>query len=341
MILISTRFQKQQSRLFFMLLVLLMLGTALIACSGGGSSDSGGSSAAASYTGNTSAATLTSDNSGTLVADSLQGAMTSDSMVPFTISAVESQSGGQASSAPLPVMLQAAFSDSLTKMVDAPSSPFSSQRTAMATASEIIYGSCGGSATFSASYNESSGAFSGSLSYSGYCDGNTNLSGSVTMSGRIDTETSSLDYFTFTFTSLSVTADSQSLAVTGTLDCDIQGSDTTITVDMVVAQSSSDTTCWLNNYTVQVSGSQMWISGRYYDPVHGYIDFTTEEALYFSGGDYPYTGVIVFTGATGTLGQPTQARLEALSYTECQVTADLDGNGTFEYDSGVILWTEL
>lgn len=311
---------------------------ALLACGGGGSGGGSGGDSSLTYSGATTPASLTADNTDTLIAESFQGALTNDSMVPFAAMAGEGAvNDNESISTPITLNLQSVFADSLSQVINTPQEGRAATLSAAAMQTSTVNGDCGGTATYSVNYDESSGVFSGSFSYNSFCSGVVNLSGSATFSGRIDNSTGHFDYFSFTFSNLTTTADGQTNTVSGSLECDFQGSDVTITTDMVVYQSSSGHTCWLNNCTVQVSGSQMEISGRFYHPVHGFIDFITLEPLTISGtGQFPSAGIIEFTGA-----QETEARLTAISATHCRVTADTDGDGENEYDSGEIFWTEL
>jgi hypothetical protein len=315
--------------------------SAIIACGGGGGSGSPASTA--QYTGVTTPAALTTENSSTLVAESYQGAMTSDSMVPFAAIASAGQGSDHASlSTPIALDMQAAFADSLYQAIHASQEAQASTAERAVSESSTINGDCGGTATYNVTYDENSGVFSGSFVYNGFCSETINLSGQATFSGRMDSTNGGFDYFSLTFSNLTTTADGQSNTVNGTLECDFQGSDLLITTNMVVAQSSSGLVCWLNNYTVQLNGNQMEISGRYYNPIHGYIDFVTTSPLILSDfSQFPSAGVIEFTGAVGTGGLQTTAQLTALSSTTCQVTADTDGDGIDDFDTGEILWTEL
>ena len=321
--------------------LLIFVCSAIIACGGGGGS--GSPTPTVQYTGVTTPAALTTETASTLVGESYQGAMTSDSMVPFAAMASAGQGNDDTPlSAPIAVDMQAAFADSLYQAIHASQEAQVSTAERAVSESSTIDGDCGGSATYNVTYDENSGIFSGSFVYNGFCSEAINLSGQATFTGRMDVNGGVFDYFSLTFTNLTTTADGQSNTVNGTLECDFQGSDFIITTNMVVAQSSSGLVCWLNNYTVQIAGSQMEISGRYYSPIHGYIDFVTTSPLIISSpGQFPSAGVIAFTGAVGTGGLQTTAQLTALSSTTCQVTADTDGDGVDDFDTGEILWTEL
>jgi hypothetical protein len=319
----------------------ILLWSSIFACGGGGGSSDG--TAALAYTGATTPAFLTVENSETLIGESFRGALTSDSMVPFTAMALTTAVDETTPvSNPIALDLQAAFVASLHQVVGTSQEGGTAAIATAAMQTSTVNGDCGGSASYSVNYNEASGIFSGSFSYYGFCSGGVNLSGSASFSGRMDISTGFFDYFSFTFSSLTTSVDGFSNTISGTLECDLQGSDITTTVDMVVQQSPGGQICWLNNYTVQVTGSQMELSGRFYDPVHGYVDFVTLTPLTISeSSQFPSSGLMEFTGAVGTEGQQTKAQLLAISSTTCRVTADIDGDGINDYDTGEILWTEL
>lgn len=313
----------------------------MVACGGGG--DSGSSTPTIGYTGSTTPAALSTDNSDILIGESFQGVMTSDSMVPFTaVAAVEQNNDYEPTSTPIALDLQVAFSNSLSDVFIESQDVQVLSTVRAVTESNTINGDCGGTATYNVTYDEISGVFSGNFMFTSFCSGSINLSGSATFTGVMDSSSGGFDHFSFSFSNLATTADGQSNTVNGTLECDFQGNDVIITTNMVVAQSSSGLVCWLYNYTVQIYDNQMEISGRYYNPIHGYVDFITTSPLIISEfSQFPSGGIVEFTGAVGTGGQQTKAQLTAISSTTCQITADTDGNGINDYDTGEILWTEL
>jgi hypothetical protein len=83
-------------------------------------------------------------------------------------------------------------------------------------------------------------------------------------------------------------------------------------------------------------------SGKYYDPDYGYVDVLTLAPFRINDGDeYPSSGILLVTGEIGIGGNNTEAQLEALDADTCQITADTDGDLVYDYDSGVINWTDL
>lgn len=77
------------------------------------------------------------------------------------------------------------------------------------------------------------------------------------------------------------------------------------------------------------------VSGRYYDPDYGYVDFHTDTPFHIDDGDeWPSAGVLIVEGEGGT-----EAQLTALSSTTYIVDADTDGDGIYDWDSGVLNWS--
>jgi hypothetical protein len=84
------------------------------------------------------------------------------------------------------------------------------------------------------------------------------------------------------------------------------------------------------------------LSGRYFDPDYGYVSITTTTPLrIYVGDNYPSDGVIVVTGNTGIAGGSTMARLTALNSTTYQIEADTNGDGAYDWNSGVLNWSDL
>ena len=81
------------------------------------------------------------------------------------------------------------------------------------------------------------------------------------------------------------------------------------------------------------------VSGKYYDSDYGYVTITTLTPLCIYYNDsFPSDGVFVITGDTGIGGGSTKAQLTVLSSTTYQVEADTNGDGTYDWNSGVLDW---
>ncbi len=323
-----------------MLGLMVLISGALIACGDSSSSDS--AVPAAIYTGAETPAIITTENVSPLIRETFQGLVPGATVAPL---AADPENGDALKSTPMAVALKAAFVEALNPVVDSASEI---QRSAALDIgdmmSDTIAGDCGGTATYDASYNPIGGLISGDLTFDGFCAGGVTVNGGATFDGRMDLESGFLDNVTVTYSHLTTTAEGQSKEATGSLEVDFQDNDIFITTDMLLEELSSGLVYWVNNYAVEVTNdnNQVDISGRFYDPVHGYVDFVTAEPLIISGSSpIPSAGLIVFTGEAGAGGQPTSAQLRVISEIKCQLIADFDGDGVLEYDSGEILWTNL
>jgi len=81
----------------------------------------------------------------------------------------------------------------------------------------------------------------------------------------------------------------------------------------------------------------MIVSGRVFDPDHGYVDITTPTPLFFDTVTqlFPNSGQMLLTG-TGN----RSVRVTALSATLATLALDLDGNGVPE-NTATVKWTDL
>ena len=85
------------------------------------------------------------------------------------------------------------------------------------------------------------------------------------------------------------------------------------------------------------------VTGRYYDHDHGYVDVSTEGPFrFYEDENGPSSGKLVLTGADGSEGGPTMARMIVLDSETFQVDADTDGDGFFDdYSSDTLYWADM
>ena len=111
-------------------------------------------------------------------------------------------------------------------------------------------------------------------------------------------------------------------------------------MDLLIQDPSGDV-FWVNNYSLSITEGPDYIdseaTGRFYHPEYGYVNFTTDVALrIFETDDGPSSGSIIFEGDSGTT-----ARLTAIDAVTARVTADTDGDGFDDFDTGLINWEDL
>jgi len=105
------------------------------------------------------------------------------------------------------------------------------------------------------------------------------------------------------------------------------GGVTTVKLDCVLRDDATQAAYKLQNYVIALTNGSGYvdaaISGRYYDPVQGYIDISTPTALRITGSDYwPSSGVLQ------AVGNNDAASFTALSNTTYQLDIDSNADGT-------------
>lgn len=321
-------------------------------CGGGGGGGGGGQATPSlTYTGASTPAEITANNAKGIAAGALDAG---SSGITFTgIAALDST--GQTADEPNLLFLvdvTKALQGAMAGIDFVEAANQGNMSSALQPESGSIVGTCGGSASYSIQVDDVSGVFSGSLTFNGYCQDGVILNGSTSFSGiaNLNTNPIELDSFTLSFDYITAASGSESATMDGDIDIVVSGSTTMVTMDLMLRDNSTRRICKVENYQMDITDHSSYVEievgGLYYDPDYGYVDLqTTSPFLVNNVDNYPYSGQLLLTGENGTAGGPTSARLTALSSTTCRVEADTDGDGTYtgldDYDSGVILWTEL
>lgn len=303
--------------------------TGIIGCGGGGG---GSAPPPITYTGLTTQAQITDTNSVVLSSGAFGAGQTGSAF--SGTGAVEKNSDGKIDSFRTfrisQTLMDAALQADLSSI---PGPPYIG-----ATESGSEPGPCGGTVSYTLQYNDATGAFSGSFTFSSYCDTGVTISGGTTVSGTINTGTSALEDIRFDFTNLS---DSSS-TLKGYMDIDFTVSPILIGFDFLLKDTASSKVYWASNFVMNVTIATSYVdvnlsSGAYYDPDYGYVTITTPTPFRVYDVDaWPSSGVIVVTG-TGN----TKARLTTIDNTQCQIDADLDGDGTYEWGPNTYNWADL
>jgi len=330
-----------QNLRYIFLVCLIAFGLIAIVGSNGG--DGGGTTGGGglTYTGSTSEAVIDSGNCLAFCVGAYDGGKTGSS----TRQSTTGTDSGEDTGLPRILRLSQALEDSLRQieLLDESSERFMK---AVTTDSGTLTGDCGGSAAYSITLDDQTGAFSGSFTYTDYCSGGVTLNGSATYSGQFNMTTYELTTFTFTFDNLTSTSAYESYTIDGYVTWNVSGSAYSLTMDMYMRDNNTAEIFWVDDYSMSLTdlGSEIefTMSGKFYDPVDGYITVSTEEPFVYGYDDYyPYEGVLVVTGAQGSAGGNTKARLTVLSSMTLRVEADTNGDGTYDYDSGILSWPDV
>lgn len=319
---------------YIFLSCVIFLGIISIIGTGGGGGDGGGGGI--TYTGITTQAEITNTNAELFAAGAFSAGQTGSTF--SGIGAVEESSDGNISSFRTfrisQILKDAVLQVDLSSITNP---PFIG-----ATESGTENGPCGGTASYSIQYNESTGVFSGTFTFNSYCDSGVVISGSTTVNGTINIGTPTFDDIHFHFTNLS----DGSSTLSGQLNMDLAVDPIRADFDTYLKDNATNTVFWAHNYVMYITegvdgiGSYLDVeitSGKYYEPDYGYVTISTQTPFRVYDLDlWPSSGVMVVTG-TGN----TKVRLTAISNTQCQIDADLDGDDTYEWGPKTKDWEDL
>jgi hypothetical protein len=116
---------------------------------------------------------------------------------------------------------------------------------------------------------------------------------------------------------------------------------------MLLGDNSTGEVYWVRDYTMTVTEVAYYavtfeISGSFYDPDYGFVLLSTPVPFLIDyDDDWPSEGVLVLTGDTGIAGGSIEAQLTALSSITYRVEADTNGDGFYDWNSGVLYWSDL
>lgn len=197
-----------------------------------------------------------------------------------------------------------------------------------------IQGDGGGVSVYTLNINNSTGSFTGSVEFIGYTSQGVVTSGKADILGALDASRQELSRLTLSFNSLTMSDGNSSFDLIGSLSWgfNFAAATETLAINMVLVDNADGQTYWFNNYELFTTYGPDYltqtIAGRYYDPVHGYVDFTTQPPLIvYSGNDWPSQGRLLFAGQQGT------AVNLSFAVSSLQIEADTDGNGTVDWQT--------
>ncbi|MGC9323290.1 MAG: hypothetical protein ACP5G0_00945 [Desulfomonilia bacterium] len=313
----------------------------MTSCSGGSSGgDGGGSAPEALYTGLKTPAALTQSNSQQIIEEAFHGSVVSSGVAyPFLAIDMDGRNGNVPPLITCQHSLTRMLMDALGKI---PETNIPLAVSAAYTETIDEQGECGGTLSGSLQIDDESGDFTGNIDLHNFCESGIVFNGSVNIQGNIDPVTEDMS-ITMHFTEYSVAFEGISLFIHGTESLIESGNDISMNIDFLVRDNVSGSTSWIHGYTVLFTDYDGYvairISGRFYDPNYGYVVLSTSEAfIEYYGDEYPSSGVLVATGAIGSAGGTTMARLTILSSTSYMVEADTDGDGTYDWSSGEVYW---
>lgn len=292
--------------------LLAIAGVSLLAGCGGG----GGGSSASGFNGATNQASVTTSNARALSADAYSGSKLSAGVVGVA------KVAASGSEQPLLQGTAGILERSVTAILG---TPVASAQVAASTTQNTITG-FSGSYTYTIDYDQSTGAFSGTMTYTQYKETSDSfvISGSITFSGVFSQATGTFTSMNINMNNMTGTSGGKTFGMSGSISYSTGGAKSSVTMSVILSDSVSGHTYWMKDYTLTLTGSSLSMTGTYYDPVHGYVVISTVTPLAVSAFDgTPASGQLLFHGANGT-----KARLTFTSggYT---VEADTAGNGSY------------
>jgi hypothetical protein len=326
----------------FGLLLSIVCVLGLVACGGGGGGGGGGGvgdfmpvePTGLTYAGVTSPAVIDSNNAAELASDAFIGGETGSNLGMFS-SVADAQSTIERKIKLYEVVQ--IFDGALHKI------DFSNHRgdlLAVKTEQDTVIGDCGGSASYTVEMNDLNGTFTGSMTFNDYCNGNTFISGTAGFYGQVTVDASEFLNFNLSIDMINLTSGDQSYVMDGHVSVDVERPSSTASVDMLMKDSSGEV-FWVKDYTLTifegVDYADVDISGRFYHPTYGYVDLSTILPVrIFDIDQWPSFGELQIAGEDGT-----KARLLAIDKNLCRIMVDTNGDGTYNYETDDISWSDF
>ena len=257
--------------------------------------------------------------------------------------------GGEASGGGRPGHLSMAVvaAKALEGVTITPSAP--TDATVLLVTTDTVSGFCSpnpGSLFYRINYDDSSGVFFGTMQFFSYCFDGVSLTGSASITGRV--EPLSLLFLTLdiTFDSLTAVSSGDSFTGSGSMSYDYTTLSTTATLNMDLRDDSTSEIFRLDgvSFTItDVTPSLFRVAingGKFFHPDFGHVTVSTASGAsleFVVGDEFPRSGVFTLSGAGGTA-----SKLTVLSNTQYMVTADTNGDGAFDdFASANLLWADL
>ena len=325
------------------ILLIFCLLFSFIGCGGGGggsSSDGGGGSDGngsdtISYVGSTTPAILTEANSEDMILGSLGAVDTAAALTLSSDSHGDQSQTGQKTISNHPnvidfpiILINAAENISIDYLRRY------SSITLARTETETINGNCGGTANYTLNINDATGSYDGTFIFTQYCEDGIVISGDTDINGTINLATGDIITITYVFDNLTV----DEFIYKGNIFVNSTVTPQTITLDLLTKYSASNKVYWAKDYRILITeinatDIEMEVTGTYYDPDQGYVNVSTPEPLLVSTGDWPILGIVLCIG-----GNNTKTKLTAISASSYRIETDTNGDDTYDYNSGILVW---
>lgn len=209
-----------------------------------------------------------------------------------------------------------------------------------ATARQVNYeengrGPNSGTVAFAINVNDSTGYFSGTVTYIGFDYVGVIINGSATITGTFDFDSEVLSAMSLSYNALDIffyDVSPYAITLTGTMSWDSNNESGTDTMSMNTAllDQEDDKTYWFKSYETVTYyendvPSHVTVTGRFYDHDYGYVDLSA--SIPIPQSERPW----LLTGDSGTW-----ARVLFFSESnECLIEADTDGDSIVDWERGI------
>jgi len=238
----------------------------------------------------------------------------------------------------LPLILQDSLQKvEITQKVETISTVFDFFEPAVDTKSGNLQGGCGGRLSYSIDFIDESRIFNGSFLFENYCDQGITISGETDIDGRYGADAGDFTTAYFSFVDLT----DGTITLDGEISIDLLHPPITATFSAHSKDIESGRVYWIKDYSMNITEFAGYIEveifGTFYHPDYGFVNLTTTEPfIVHNEDDWPTSGLLEIKGENNT-----RAELSALNHRTFSVEADADGNGVFDWDSGILNWTDL
>lgn len=203
--------------------------------------------------------------------------------------------------------------------------------------SGTLQGDCGGMLSYSIDILDESRTFNGSFSFERYCDYGTTVSGEADVDGTYASDTGDFATAHFSFSDLT----DGYITLDGDISLDVLHQPITATFSAHGKGIESGQVFWIRDYAINITEFagfiEVEIFGRFYHPRHGFVTFTTNEPIIvYHEDDWPTSGLFVIQGEKNT-----KAELNVLGLSSFFIAADTDGDGKFDWESGIFTWADF
>jgi len=301
----------------FLKMLLVSIGLVALGLSGCGG---GGGGLPAEYTGTTTQAVVTTTNAKSLSSSAYNVSQAANSLA--ALGKAVSDSNNTTSSLQLEVA--SILENSLSEIT--PTLKSTSKVVDQAVSAQNTISGYSGTYSYSINLETTNGATNGSLSFVQYKPSSTSaiINGTISFSGTYNQTSGSFSSFNMTLSRMSATSSSVNVNLSGNLAMSTNGTTKTMTMTLAATDSVNNRTFLIKDYSWQLTGNSLTVSGVYYDPTYGYVIVSTATPLTVSAYySTPSAGRLLFSGSNGSKARMT---FSSNSYT---VEADSAGNGTF------------